>query len=60
MLEGRKREERVGELGNVARHKQGLTSWREGKGRSGLVGLETWYVTNEDLQPGGEEGGAEW
>src|SRR5712692_1553454 len=36
-LEGRKREERVGELRNVARHKRALTSWRGGRGRSGLV-----------------------
>ncbi len=28
LLEGRKREEQVGELGNVARHKRGLTPWR--------------------------------
>src|SRR5713226_6768547 len=34
-LEGRKREERVGELQNVARHKRGLTRWRGGRGRSG-------------------------
>src|SRR5229473_1642648 len=44
-LEGRKREERVGELGNVARHKRGLTNWRGGRGRSGLVSLETWHIT---------------
>src|SRR5258708_695107 len=60
-LEGRKREERVGELGNVARHKRGLTPWRGGRGRSGLVSLETWHITNEDSLPGGEEEGrAEW
>src|SRR5258707_932882 len=60
-LEGRKREERVGELGNVARHKRGLTTWRGGRGRSGLVSLETWHITNEDSLPGGEEeGGAGW
>src|SRR5216684_3670098 len=35
-LEGRKREERVGELRNVARHKRALTSWRGGRGRSGV------------------------
>ncbi len=39
-LEGRKREEWVGELGNVAHHKQGLTPWRGGRGRSRLVSLE--------------------
>src|SRR5260370_555728 len=60
-LEGRKREEWVGELGNVARHKRGLTNWRGGRGRSGLVSLETWHVTNEDSLTGGEEeGGAGW
>src|SRR5216684_335190 len=37
--EGRKREEQVGELGKVARHKRGLTYWRGRRGRSGLV---TW------------------
>ncbi len=35
MLEGRKREEQVGELGNVACHKRGLTDWREEAGRAG-------------------------
>src|SRR5260370_12047 len=60
-LEGRKREEQVGELRNVAHHKQGLTNWRGGRGRSGLVSLETWHVTNEDSHPGGEEeGGVGW
>ncbi len=38
-LEVRKREERVSELGNVVRHKRGLTNWRGGR-RSGLVSLE--------------------
>jgi hypothetical protein len=38
-----------------------LTSWRGGRGRSGLVSLETWHVTNEDLLAGGEEEvGAGW
>src|SRR5258708_2296640 len=61
MLEGRKREEQVGELGNVACHKRGLTYWRGGRGRSGLVSLETLHVTNKDSHPGGEEeGGAGW
>ncbi len=32
LLEGRNREEQVGELGNMARHKQGLTNWRGGTG----------------------------
>src|SRR5260370_249 len=60
-LEGRKREEPVGELGNVARHKRGLTRWRGGRGRSRVVNLETWHVTNEDSHLGGAEaGGAGW
>src|SRR5258708_38829904 len=60
-VEGRKREERVGELRNVGRHKRALTSWRGGRGRSGLVSLETWHVTNEHSLAGGEEeGGAGW
>ena len=37
------KEEQVGELGNMAQHKQGLTCWRRGRGRSGLVSLETWH-----------------
>src|SRR5216684_1152220 len=48
-LEGRKREEQVGELGNVAHHKQGLTSWRGGRGRSGLVSLEMQSITKQGL-----------
>jgi hypothetical protein len=44
-LEGRK-EERIRELGNMARHKQGLTRWRGG-GRSASVSLETRHITNE-------------
>jgi len=69
-LEGRKREEWVGELGNMACHKQGLTSWRGGRGRSGLVSLEMQGLTSwrggrgrsglvswkhKDLLAGGEE-----
>src|SRR5258708_31770201 len=57
LLEGRKREERLGELRNVARHKRALTSWRGGRGRSGLVSFESWHVTNEHSLPGGEEEG---
>src|SRR5260370_39041407 len=58
--EGEK-EKWVCELGIVARHKRGLTSWRGGRGRSGLVSLEAWHVTNEDSRAGGEEeGGAGW
>ncbi len=52
MLEGRKREEQVGELGNMA-HQRGLTHWREGRGRSRLVSLETWHI-KEDSLAGGE------
>ena len=60
-LEGRKGEEWVGELGNMACHRQGLTSWGGGRGRSELVSLEMWHITNEDLHRGGEEeGGAGW
>jgi len=40
-LKGRNREEQVGELGNMACHKQELTPWRGGTERSGLVSLET-------------------
>ncbi len=53
-LEGRKREEQVGELGNVACHKRGLTCWRGGRGKSRLVSSEMWHVTNEDSLAGGE------
>src|SRR5713226_3043260 len=42
LLEGRNREEQVGELGNMACHKQGLTHWRGGRGRSGLVNTWNW------------------
>src|SRR5216684_732350 len=60
-LEGRKREEQVGELQSMARHKRGLTCWREGRGRSGLVSFETRHDTNEDSPTGGEEeGGVGW
>src|SRR5260370_8722239 len=41
-LEGRKREERVGELGNMACHKRGHSHWRGGRGRSGLVNTWNW------------------
>src|SRR5216684_2757153 len=54
-LEGRKREEQVGELQNVGGHKRGLTNWRGGRGRSGLVSFEMWHVINEDSPTGGEE-----
>ncbi len=41
----------------MAHHKRGLTNWRGGRGKSGLVSSETWHVTNEDSLPRGEEGG---
>ena len=41
----------------MGHHKQGLTNWKAGRGMSGLVSLETWHVTNEDSQTGGEEEG---
>ncbi len=45
----------------MAGHKRGLTNWRGGRGRSGLVSSETWEVINEDSLTGGEEeGGASW
>ncbi len=60
-LGGRKREEWVGELRNVAGHKQGLTNWRGERGRSRLVSSEMWEVINEDSLTGGEkEGGVSW
>src|SRR5260370_22827590 len=60
-MEGRKREEQVGELQNVARHKRGLTNWRGGRGKSGLVSFEMWHITNENSLPGGEKvGKAGW
>src|SRR5258708_39371596 len=39
----------------MAGHKRGLTNWRGGRGRSGLVSFETWHVINEDSPTGGEE-----
>src|SRR5258708_483820 len=41
-----RREERVSELGNAARHKRELTHWREERGRSGPVSLEMWHIAN--------------
>jgi len=55
-LEGRKREERVVELQNVARHKQALACWRGGRGRSQLVSFKSWHITNEHSQTGGGSG----
>src|SRR5258708_11158479 len=48
-LEGRKREKWVGELRNVAHCKRGLTSWRGGRGRNGLVSSETWHIAKRGL-----------
>ena len=55
LLEGRKREEWVGELGDVAQYKRGLTNWRGERGRSSLVSFEMQHDTNEDSPTGGEE-----
>jgi len=44
----------------MARHKRGLTNWKGGRGRSGLVSLETWHVTKDSQTGGEEEGGAGW
>src|SRR5258708_1092228 len=41
----------------MAHHKRGLTRWRRGRGRSGLVSFKAWHVTNEDSLAGGEEEG---
>ncbi len=37
-----------------------LTDWRGGRGRSGLVSLETWHITKDSLTGGEEEGGVGW
>src|SRR5258708_7105590 len=45
----------------MACHKQGLTNWKGGRGRGGLVSFKTWHITNEDSLTGAEEeGGAGW
>ncbi len=54
-LEGKKRDECIHELGNVAHHKRGLTDWRGGRGMSVFVSLEMWHITNEDSLTEGEE-----
>ncbi len=60
-LEGRKREEWVDELGNVTHHKQGLTNWRGGRGRSTLGSLDLWHIVNKDSLAEGEKmRGAGW
>jgi len=58
LLEGRKREEQVGELGNMA-CQRGLTHWR-GE-RSAFMSLKMWHMANENsLAREEEEGGAGW
>src|SRR5260370_40637826 len=57
LLEGRKREKRVGELRNVAHCKQGLTSWRGGRGRKGVVSSEMWDIAKRGLTCRGGGGG---
>ncbi len=59
LLEGRKREEQVGELGNMACCRR-LTDWRGGRGRSRLVSLEMWHIAEDSPTGGEEEGGAGW
>src|SRR5258707_791918 len=55
ILEGRKREEQVGELGNVACHKRRLTSWRGGRGRSGRnIAHNRRGLTNWKEEEGGD------
>src|SRR5258708_34971194 len=60
-MENSRREEQLGELRSMARHKRGLTHWRGERGRSRLVNSKAWHVTNEDSLAGGEEeGGPGW
>src|SRR5258707_4611551 len=46
---GEEEEKRVGELGKTACGKRGLTCWRGGRGRNGLVSLEMWHVAKWGL-----------
>src|SRR5258707_15699918 len=57
LLEGRKWEKWVGELRNMAHCKQGLTSWRGGRGRSGVVGLETGNIAKRESTSRGRRRG---
>ncbi len=58
MLEGRKREEWVGELGNMA-CQRGLTCWRGG--RSAFMSSKMQHMANENsLAQEEKEGGAGW
>jgi hypothetical protein len=54
-LEGRKREKWIDKPENVAHHKSGLTPWREERGKSRLVSLEMWHITDEDSLSEGKE-----
>src|SRR5258708_2797136 len=56
-LEGRKREERAGELRNMACHKQGLTNWRGGRGRGGWGSLKSGKDKTKIHPPEGGEWG---
>src|SRR5260370_34643333 len=56
LLEGRKQEKWVSELRNMAHCKQGLTSWRGGRGRSEVVDLETWDIANKESPVWGRRG----
>src|SRR5258707_5296307 len=42
-------ERRVVELGNVGHWKRGLTFWRGGRGRDGLVSSEMWHIAKRGL-----------
>jgi hypothetical protein len=60
-LKGRKRKKWIGKIGNVVHHKSGLTPWRGGRGKSRLMSLKMWHITDEDsLSEGKEEGGVGW
>src|SRR5713226_4602329 len=49
-LEGRKREEWVGELQNTACHKRGLTNWREEEGGVGWFGLRLSHMSRDEVE----------
>src|SRR5216684_4014806 len=49
-LEGRKREEWVGELQSMARHKRGLTHWREEEGGAGWFGLRLSHMSRDEVE----------
>jgi len=60
LLEGRKREEQVRELRNMAHCKQKCTNRRGGKGRSPFMTLEIWHIIEGSLTGRQEEGKAYW